>query len=92
MIFEWDSEKELRNIAKHKIDFSTAALVFGDEDRLELFDIAHSYTEMRYITIGRIRGTVVVLVVVYTERGDRIRIISARKANSREEGEYYAGY
>lgn len=67
MKFEWDSEKELKNIA-------------------------HSYTEMRYITIGRIRGTVVVLVVVYTERGDRIRIISARKANSREEGEYYAGY
>ena len=80
MLFEWDENKEKINISKHGLDFSTAALVFRDQNRLEWFDELHSDYEDRYITIGEINGIAVVLMVVYTERGDAIRLISARKA------------
>lgn len=51
MIFEWDDHKEQINIAKHGIDFKTAARVFQDEFRIEIFDELHSDIEKRYITI-----------------------------------------
>ncbi len=89
MQFEWDEQKEQINILKHGIDFSTAAYVFNDENRLELYDEAHSYSEDRYITIGLINGTAYLVMVVYTERGEAIRIISARKATRQEERLYY---
>ena len=84
MLFEWDENKEKINISKHGLDFSTAALVFRDQNRLEWFDELHSDYEDRYITIGEINGIAVVLMVVYTERGDAIRLISARKATKQE--------
>ncbi len=89
MNFEWDDDKEQKNISKHGLDFRTALLVFGDENRIEMYDEAHSETEDRYITIGAINGTVTVLYVVYTERGESIRIISARCATRREMEVYY---
>lgn len=89
MEFEWDAEKERINIAKHGLDFSTAALVFADPSRIERFDELHSIYEDRYITIGQINGIAVVVVVVYTERRDAIRIISARLATRREKEVYY---
>lgn len=89
MKFEWDDNKEQKNIAKHGLDFSTAVLVFGDENRIEMYDEAHSETEDRYITIGAINGVVTVLYVVYTERSEAIRIISARCATWREKEVYY---
>lgn len=89
MTFEWDSEKEKANIRKHGIDFTTAARVFGDSNRLELYDEAHSETEERYITIGAINGIMYVVFVVYTEREDAIRLISARKATPQERSLYY---
>lgn len=89
MKFEWDDKKEQKNIAKHGLDFSTAVLVFGDENRIEMYDEAHSETEDRYITIGAINGVVTVLYVVYTERSEVIRIISARCATRREKEVYY---
>lgn len=89
MLFEWDENKEKINIAKHGLDFSTAALVFSDQNRLEWFDEIHSDDEDRYITIGEINGIAIVLMVVYTERGDAIRIISARKATKQERRMYY---
>lgn len=89
MKFEWDDKKEQKNIAKHGLDFSTAILVFGDENRIEMYDEAHSETEDRYITIGAINGVVTVLYVVYTERSEAIRIISARCATRREKEVYY---
>ena len=55
MLFEWDDVKEKINIAKHGIDFGTAALVFRDENRIEFYDEAHSTDEDRYITIGHRR-------------------------------------
>lgn len=66
--------------------------MFNDDDRLEIFDQEHSTAEEeRYITIGRIKGTVVVIMVVHTERDDMIRIISARYATAEEERWYYDG-
>lgn len=89
MVFEWDENKEKINLAKHGIDFSTAALVFGDVNRIEMFDAVHSEYENRYITIGEIHGVAIVLLVVYTERGETIRLISARKATKQERRKYY---
>lgn len=89
MLFEWDDEKEKKNIIKHGIDFSTAARVFEDVNRLEFFDDAHSEDEDRYITIGQINGVAVIIMLVYTERKQAIRIISARKATRQEEAKYY---
>ena len=51
MLFEWDDEKARANIKKHGIDFETAARVFADENRLEIYDEEHSEDEDRYITI-----------------------------------------
>lgn len=89
MLFEWDDNKEKINLAKHGIDFSTAALVFQDENRIEFYDEAHSEYEDRYITIGQINGVAVIVMVVYTERGAAIRLISARKATNQERSTYY---
>lgn len=90
MQFEWDDEKEKINIIKHGIDFTTAARVFKDENRLELFDEAHSDFEDRYITIGLIDEVAYLVMVVYTEREEAIRLISARKATQKERRMYYA--
>ena len=89
MQFEWDDEKEKINIVKHGIDFTTAARVFKDRNRLELYDEAHSDTEDRYITIGIIDGIAYLVMVVYTEREEAIRLISARKATKQERRMYY---
>lgn len=84
MQFEWDDEKEQINIKKHGIDFETAALIFDDENRLEIYDEAHSEYEDRYIN-----GVAVIAMVVYTERGEAIRLISAREATKKERRMYY---
>lgn len=83
---EWDDEKEKINIKKHGLDFTTAAHVFDDIDRLEYYDVAHSEEEERYIVLGLVNK---VLFVVCTDRGDATRIISARKATAKERGLYY---
>ena len=89
MQFDWDDEKEKSNIEKHGIDFSTAALVFGDTNRIEKYDELHSDSEDRYITIGQINGVTVIVMVVYTMRETQTRIISARIATKREQEAYY---
>ena len=63
--FEWDEDKAALNLKKHGVRFETAALVFNDENQIELFDSAHSLFEERYNTIGKVDE---VLFVVYTER------------------------
>ncbi|UTC65227.1 BrnT family toxin [Treponema sp. OMZ 788] len=88
-LFEWDYEKEQRNIKIHKISFETAKFVFNDNNRIELFDINHSGTEDRIITIGKVDK---VLFVVYTERGEKTRIISARAATKAERRLYGNSY
>ncbi len=83
---EWDSEKEELNRRKHGISFSNAAKVFADPDRIEIYDRLHSIDEDRFVTIGFVND---VLFVVYTQRGDSTRIISARKATTKERLTYY---
>ncbi len=84
--FEWDEEKAKINLQKHKVAFEDAAYVFMDDDRIEFYDAEHSDTEDRYVAIGMV-GTV--LFVVFTERNEVTRIISARKANATERSYYY---
>ena len=86
MEFEWDEEKAALNLAKHGISFETAARVFDDPEYLEIYDLTHSKDEDRYIVIGKVDD---VLFVVYTEREERIRLISARVANVMERNQYY---
>lgn len=91
MQFEWDEEKNRINKEKHDgIGFEYAVRVFLDEKRIERYDAEHSsFTEDRWNAIGMVGR---VLFVVYTERGERTRIISARRATKKEEEEYYDGY
>ena len=84
--FIWDSEKAEKNYKKHKVKFENAALVFLDENLIEDYDDFHSDEEERYKIIGEVEK---ILVVIYTERGDRNRIISARFANKKEKEDYY---
>lgn len=64
--FEWDENKNEINKVKHGISFETAALVFQDEDRVEIFDRFHSsLEEERYLLIGKVKG---ILTVIFTER------------------------
>ena len=83
---EWDTKKNSLNIKKHHIDFRDAALIFADENRVEIYDRLHSDTEDRYIVIGKVEE---ILFVVYTERSDSLRIISARIATPSEKEIYY---
>ena len=86
MLFEWDAEKAKVNFERHGVSFEEAKMAFADTNLLEAIDEAHSDDEMRYNLIGL--ATKGLLFVVYTERGEAIRIISARKANKFEEDVY----
>lgn len=84
--FEWDDEKEHSNVEKHGVDFDTAVKVFFDPNRIEYYDKSHSTDEDRFITIG-FAGKL--LFVVYTERKENVRLISARIATNSERRRYY---
>ncbi|MCR5487958.1 MAG: BrnT family toxin [Lachnospiraceae bacterium] len=83
---EWDDEKNIINVMRHGVSFETAALVFADENYIELYDEDHSQDEDRYIAIGIVDQ---ILYVVHTIRGEAIRLISARPATKEEERLYY---
>lgn len=85
--FEWDAVKARSNLAKHKVSFEAARLVFDDAFALDRQDVGGGRSEVRYVITGTANG--VLLTVVHTERGQRTRIISARKATKYEEREYY---
>jgi uncharacterized DUF497 family protein len=85
--FEWDPEKEQANIQKHGVDFTEAATVFGDPLELTIPDPDHSRGEYRFLSLGHsLRNRL--LVVSYTERENRIRLISARTASPQERRQY----
>ncbi len=86
--FVWDTDKNAVNVKRHGISFEEAALVFRDEDRIEILDRWHC-DEERYNVIGLVGD---VIFVVYTERKDYIRLISARPATNAERRWYYDGY
>lgn len=90
MEFEWDPEKEQSNLDKHGIDFTEAATVFGDPLEITISDPYHSMGEFRFLSMGY-SSLNRLLIVSYTEREDRIRIISARVASTREWRQYESG-
>ena len=83
--YEYDEAKSLKNFKERGIDFEFASRIF-DGDYIEQQDRRHEYGERRFIAIGRIGGSV--FVVVYVCRAGRRRIISARRANRRERNVY----
>jgi hypothetical protein len=87
MEFEWDEAKNHSNIAKHGLGFERARAIF-DGPYLSFEDDRFDYGERREIALGLLEG-IAVIVVVYTERAERIRIISARPANHKERRFYY---
>lgn len=84
---EWDPEKAQGNLKKHRVGFEEASTVFGDPMSITIHDPDHSIGEMRFIDIG-LSQPGRLLVVAYTERGNRIRLISARQATRREKRRY----
>ena len=85
--FEWDVAKAEGNFAKHGVSFEAAQCVFNDVFACGRCDFDTDPSEIRYVITGIVKD--VILTVVYTERGSRIRIISARKATTHEQREYY---
>jgi uncharacterized DUF497 family protein len=85
--FEWDPEKEIINVRKHGFDFTTASLIWNAQI-IERSDNRRDYGEKRIIATGKVEETT--LVVIYTQRGENRRIISARKAKAREKAFFEA--
>ena len=85
--FEWDEDKAERNLRKHGVSFQEATGVFGDSLSFTTPDLSHSSVEERYLDIG-MSSDQRLLVVAYTERGSRIRIISCRRATRSERKVY----
>jgi uncharacterized DUF497 family protein len=84
--FEWDDRKAASNLRKHHVSFGLARLVFADPSSA-IDDADEDEPEDRSRRIGIAEG--IVLVVIYTMRGERVRIISARKASKREQDNYF---
>ena len=89
--FIWDEQKNRANMRKHKVSFEEARSVFLDENALRFFDPDHSSEEERFIMLG-MSFSLRVLVVCHCYREDDavIRMISARKANKREQLNYWS--
>jgi uncharacterized DUF497 family protein len=87
LLFEWDPNKARRNLEIHGVSFDEACTAFKDTLSLTIRDPLHSDEEDRFILIGN-SGRNRLLVVVHTERGENIRIISARKATKKERKQY----
>lgn len=85
--FEWDEDKDWLNYLKHKIRFNEAEMIWADLFAEEFYDEENSLHEQRFIRRG-FHPRFGVLIVIFCERGDSIRIISARKANLSEKGKY----
>ena len=85
--FEWDEAKGAANFRKHGVTFEQAAYAFRDPFAVEWIDARTASCEERVILLGMSSGQI--LSVVYTERGERLRIISARRATKHEKDNYY---
>lgn len=90
LLFEWDGAKARRNLKKHRVSFEEASTVFGDPLSVTIDDPLHTRVEDRFVTIGQ-SAWQRLLVVVHADRGDRIRIISARVATRNERVGYEEG-
>ncbi|MCA2641648.1 MAG: BrnT family toxin [Microcystis aeruginosa Ma_QC_Ch_20071001_S25] len=90
MQFEWNKNKAVKNLSKHGVSFEEAKTVFDDPLYVDFYDPEHSESEERYLIVGESdRGRL--LIVSYTERGDVIRLISAREVTQNEREAYEEG-
>ena len=87
LLFEWDPNKAKSNLAKHGVSFDEASTAFKDPFSMTIEDPLHSQEEERLVLIGYSRRNRL-LVVIHADRGDRIRIISARAATRKERNRY----
>lgn len=87
LVFEWDPEKARLNFQKHGVSFEEASTVLGDPMSITIEDPDHSGSETRFLDVGE-SDSGQLLVVSYTERGNRIRLISARPATRKEKKTY----
>lgn len=90
MDFEWDDTKADANERKHGVSFAEAMTAFGDPLALTGYDPGHGDDEDRYITMGT-SAAGRLLIVSHTDRGDKVRLISAREASRRERKDYEDG-
>ncbi|MFN6473757.1 MAG: BrnT family toxin [Nostoc sp. SerVER01] len=90
MKFEWDENKAASNVSKHRVSFEEAKTVFDDPLYVDFYDPDHSDDEERYLIVGESdQGRL--LIVSYTERGNSIRLISAREVTRTEREVYEQG-
>jgi len=87
LLFEWDKNKAKKNMKIHEVSFDEASTAFSDALSLTIYDPLHSGEEDRMILIGSSHKNRL-LVIVHTERKDKVRIISARKATKIERKQY----
>jgi uncharacterized DUF497 family protein len=87
LIFEWDDKKAAANAIKHGVAFTEAGTIFGDDQSITIPDFKHSQKEPRFITMGMSQNARL-LIVIHTERGNRLRVISARPASRKERKQY----
>jgi uncharacterized DUF497 family protein len=85
--FEWDPNKAARNVQKHGVTFEEAATVFRDDLSVTVPDPDHPIGEERFVTVG-VSGQNRLLMIAHAERGNSIRIISARELTPRERRQY----
>ncbi len=86
--FEWNKAKAKANFRRHGVSFDLAKTVFSDPFAIERLDDREEYEEERFVIIGAAEGKDL-LFVAYTEREERIRIISARRATQYEQDDYF---
>ena len=86
LLFEWDAAKARKNIQKHRVSFEEATSIFGDPAAVTI-ESPFLGGEYRFVTIGY-SSTGRLLVVAHTDRNDRIRMISVRKATKKERQQY----
>ena len=91
IVFEWDEKKNRINKAKHNVSFEEARSVFYDFNAVLFDDPDHSETEDRFLILGMSEVSNILIVSHCYRENDSIRIISARKADRREEEVYYEG-
>jgi uncharacterized DUF497 family protein len=85
--FEWDDAKAASNLAAHNVSFDAARLAFNDVFGVSRWDRREAYGEARHLLPGMVQDRL--LAVAYTQRGERVRIISARFAEPRERRRYH---
>ena len=87
LLYEWDEHEASDNSRKHGVSFEEAASTFGDPASLTIDDPLHSEDEDRFVILGTSLHRRL-LVTIFTERGDRIRIVSSRRATPSEQAQY----